>query len=443
MVIFRRTFENINIKMFFALLFFGLLPTIYNTVRIYWLGQIPDTWAFSIAAQMQWINLLYEILQESFILPLFFFVGAVIFQKEKLINRLKTGMLFSFSIYLLLTIIILSAARPLATAMATNNKVIDQTVTYVRLESIANIINIMFRFILVSLITMKKTKNIYIPLVLQLFLIIILDIFFVSNLSVSLNLGINGVAFTNIIVSSILLIVGFILLYVEKINIWKYSKLDFKWFKKFIPISALSGLETLVRNLFFMFMVIKMVNMVGSAGDFWVTNNFIWGWLLLPIIQLGELIKAEIGINKDNAIKKNTLGYFIIVTAIVLIWFITIPGWDLFLKHVMGLSNHKIVLHLALISIAFYVTFAYNNVIDSIFYGLGKTNYMLFQSLFVNITFYGLMFILYKTNIWIPTLDTIALMFAGGTAIDSILTYVMFCWVLRKRKINIFAILKK
>ncbi|QKT05253.1 hypothetical protein [Mycoplasma sp. OR1901] len=53
----------------------------------------------------------------------------------------------------------------------------------------------------------------------------------------------------------------------------------------------------------------------------------------------------------------------------------------------MGLSNHKIVFHLTLISIGFYITFAYNNVIDSIFYGLEKTNYMLFQSLFVNITF--------------------------------------------------------
>ncbi|MCU4706536.1 hypothetical protein [Mycoplasma sp. CSL7503-lung] len=218
MVIHKKIFQGINLRMFLALLFFGFLPTIYNTIRIYWLGQVPNVWTFSIAAQMQWVQLLYEILQESFILPLFFFVGAVISQKEKLINRLKTGMLFTFSIYLLLTFIVIGAARPLTIAMAQNESIIDQTVAYVRLESIASIINIMFRFILVSLITIKKDKNIYIPLFLQLFLIIILDIFFISNLSISLQLGVNGVAITNIIVSSVLLIVSFILLHYEKIR---------------------------------------------------------------------------------------------------------------------------------------------------------------------------------------------------------------------------------
>ncbi|MCU4706905.1 hypothetical protein [Mycoplasma sp. CSL7503-lung] len=210
-----------------------------------------------------------------------------------------------------------------------------------------------------------------------------------------------------------------------------------------MPISGLSGLETLVRNLFFMFMVVKMVNMVGSAGDFWTANSFIWGWLLLPILQLGELIKAEVGTNKEEAIKNNTFGYFVVVSLVILIWFLTIPGWDPFLKNVMGLKNHKIIYHLALISLGFYITFAYNNIIDSIFYGFGKTNYMLFQSLFVNITFFGIMFILYKTNVWIPSLESITLMFGGGIAVDSLLTFGMFYWFLKKRKMSISNLIKK
>ncbi|WP_256368453.1 hypothetical protein [Mycoplasma sp. OR1901] len=39
-------------------------------------------------------------------------------------------------------------------------------------------------------------------------------------------------------------------------------------------------------------------------------------------------------------------------------------------------------------------------------------------------------------------LDSIALMFAGGTAVDSVLTYGMFYWVLKKRNINILEIVK-
>ncbi|MBU4689573.1 hypothetical protein KQ873_00765 [Mycoplasma zalophidermidis] len=443
MINIKNIFKKIDMRMFMALLFFGALPTVYTTIRIYWIGQIPDTWSFSIASQMQWVGLLYEVLQESFILPLFFFVGGVIANKKELENRLRTGIIFAFSIYLILTIVIISAAKSLTILMSNSPSIIDKAVYYIRLESISSIINIMFKFILVALITIKKDKNIYIPLILQLILTIILDIFFVSNLSVSLKLGVNGIAISNIIVSSAMLIISLVLLEIEKINIWTLEKMDFRWFKRFLPISAISGLETLIRNLFFMFMIVKMINMVGEQGTFWVTNNFIWGWLLLPVLQLAEVVKAEVGIGKNKTIKENTLGYFAIVTIIVMIWLITIPLWKPFLKNVMGLDTYNVVYKLALISLFFYITFAFNAIIDGIFYGLGRTDYMLYQSIAVNCSFFVIMFILYKTGVWTPTLYSITLMFAGGISIDSILTYIIFAVTLKKNKINIFKILKK
>ena len=66
---------------------------------------------------------------------------------------------------------------------------------------------------------------------------------------------------------------------------------------------GISGLESLVRNLAFMLMIVRMVNVVGEQGTFWVANNFIWGWLLLPVLQLGELIKADVGEEHYEAVK--------------------------------------------------------------------------------------------------------------------------------------------
>ena len=63
--------KNINYKLFFALLVMGLCPTIYTTLRVFWLGQLPNEYAYSIAGQLTWINLLYEIIDEAIILPLF------------------------------------------------------------------------------------------------------------------------------------------------------------------------------------------------------------------------------------------------------------------------------------------------------------------------------------------------------------------------------------
>lgn len=113
---------------------------------------------------------------------------------------------------------------------------------------------------------------------------------------------------------------------------------------------------------------------------------------------------------------------------------VTIPFWKPFLQYVMNISNYEQVFTIVLISLCFYVLFAFNNIIDSIFYGIGRTDYMLYQSLATNMIFYTLMFVLYSQGIYQPTLIKIALMFAMGMALDSILTFGIFIWILKKNK---------
>lgn len=428
--------KRINYRMFTALLLFGLIPTLYTTFRIFLIGQLPGEWGFSIAGQLQWVNLLYEILQEGLILPLFFFIGAVVFQKDELLNRIKTGLIFTFIVYTFLSLFIYIFARPLVIFMAQNQAIIDETITYIRLETTAMLFSTMVRFMMVVLVTIKKDKNVYFVLIAQLFLTIIFDVFFVSTLSVSLNLGVNGIAITNIVVNGLLLVVSFYLLYKNGLFIFNKIPLDFTWFKDLFKKGGISGLESLVRNLAFMLMIVRMVNVVGEQGTFWVANNFIWGWLLLPVMQLGELIKADCGEESYDAVKKKSLGYFGLTSIFIIFWLLTLPLWKPFMRNVLQISNYQDVYFVVIISVGFYVLFAFNNVIDSIFYGLGKTNYMLFQSIVINTVFYGTVFILYQVNVFEPSLNLIALMFAFGTALDSILTMFMYRWMLKKYNIN-------
>ena len=79
--------SRINYKLFAALLVLGLAPTIYTTVRVFFLGQLPGEWSFSIAGQLSWVNLLYEIMNEAIILPLFYFIGKVKDDSDKFSNR--------------------------------------------------------------------------------------------------------------------------------------------------------------------------------------------------------------------------------------------------------------------------------------------------------------------------------------------------------------------
>lgn len=66
----KTSLNNINHKLFLALLVLGLCPTIYTTVRVFFLGQLPGDWSFSIAGQLSWVNLLYEVISEAIILLL-------------------------------------------------------------------------------------------------------------------------------------------------------------------------------------------------------------------------------------------------------------------------------------------------------------------------------------------------------------------------------------
>ena len=64
-------------------------------------------------------------------------------------------------------------------------------------------------------------------------------------------------------------------------------------------------------------------------------------------------------------------------------------------------------------------------------------NYMLFESVVTNIVYYGCAFILFITNMWIPTLIGIALLFGIGNAFDSVVSFVAYRYLLKKEKINI------
>ena len=435
-VLMRRLLKGFNYRLYIALLVLGFIPTIYTTVRVFFLGQLPGEWAFSIAGQLSWVNLFYEILNESIILPLFYFVGKVKADKEAFSNRVRTGLLLSFGLYALLSVIIITLTEPMLKYMAVDQSIVVASAKYIRIESVANVLALLMQFILVILVTIDKSRYLYFITGARLVLCLIVDTFLVSSLPISANLGVNGIGYSNIIVNVFLLLVAFGLLAREQIYIWPNNKLDFIWLKELARVGGVSGLESLVRNVAYMVMISRMVNVVGEQGTYWVANNFIWGWLLLPVIQLGELIKQEIAEDKRN-IHRNSRSYFGITGLIVLLWFMSVPMWKPFMVSVLEVGEAEKVFGLVLILIGFYVFYAFQNVFDATFYGLGKTKYMLFESIVTNFIYYGIAFVLYVMNVWSPSLIGIALLFGFGNVFDSVVSFGAYVYMLKKEKIRI------
>jgi hypothetical protein len=87
------------------------LPQFYRSYSIYLIGNaIPDTNALATVAQYQFVDLLLEVVQETFVLAIFFFVGKGLQSREGpgapirtalttilLVSIVLAAVLFSFS----------------------------------------------------------------------------------------------------------------------------------------------------------------------------------------------------------------------------------------------------------------------------------------------------------------------------------------------------------
>ena len=423
--------KTFNWKFYISLLIMGLCSVIYTTVRTFFLGQMPDEWAYSIAGQLSWISLLYEIIDEAIILPLFFFMGEAYKNKSEFSNRIKTGMLISLGVYTVCSVLLLVFLKPLLTLMATDSNIVDASASYIRIEAVANIFGILYNFISVALITIGKEKYVYILTVGKLLLNLIFDVFLISPLPISLKLSVNGIGYANIITNVILTIIAIVLITKEGYDIINRNKLSFSWMRNFFKVGAISGLESFVRNMAYIIMVSRMVNIVGEQGTYWVANNFIWGWLLLPVTQLGTLIKQEVSKDKE-LINKNIKSYFTLTGVIILVWLILIPLYKPFMQNVLGFDQVNKLFELVIISLGFYAVYAVQNIFDAIFYGRGKTGYMLFESVVTNVIYYGGCFLLYKTGLWEPSLIGIAIMFGIGNVFDALVSWIAYKFFERK-----------
>ena len=371
-----------------------------------------------------WLGIIYEVLQEAIIAPMFFFIGKINNNdKSNLINKIRTSILIILIIYLIMALLINVFPNNLVSAMRQNETLINQTATYIKLESFANIFIIIFQFFIIINVALGNYKEIFIVSILKTAITVIFDFIFISQYPISINIGVNGIAYNNISSNFISIIILIVLLNKNEYNIFsKEIKFSFLYNINIGKINIVSGFESFYRNFIFSFMILRMVNIVGEQGNYWIANNFFWAWLLIPSLQLGEMIKSNFSKDKNLSLKP----YILLNTVFIIIWIIFIPLYKYFIKYAMNIQNYKQILFLIVIILPFYIIFTYGNIITNIFYGIGKPQYILLQSFIVNTLFYGIFFILYLNNIFKPTLINIALMFGGSMAFGSMINYVIY-----------------
>ncbi|ACN84884.1 MATE family Na+-driven efflux transporter [Brachyspira hyodysenteriae] len=425
--------KQINFRLFIVLMIQALMPSIYSTFRIYLLDSYPSASGINIASQQMWLGIIYEVFEEAIIAPLFFFFGKI---KDKnsdeekyiFINKVRSSILIITFIYIVMAFIINVFAGNLVTVMKQQTELYLQTTTYIRLESLANIAVVLFHLVIIVHTALENYKSIFVITTIKMFLTIILDIVFVSQYSISLNLGVNGIAYNNIISNLISVIIALVLLNKSGYNIFDKIKLQFLWNKKVSSLNVISGLESFYRNLIYSIVLVRMINIVGEQGNYWVANSFYWAWLLIPINQIGTLVRTDLSKDHNRSLKP----YVLLTTICVLIWIALIPTYKYFMKYIMNAQNLESVMSLIMILFPFYIFYAYYNIISNLLYAIGQIKYMLLQSFIVNTFFNIPYFILYLKGVYEITLLNITLRFGLAILISTVIIYIIYFAKIRK-----------
>ena len=106
-------------------------------------------------------------------------------------------------------------------------------------------------------------------------------------------------------------------------------------------------------------------------------------------------------------------GYFVLTLIILILWVLTIPGWNMFFRLVFRVEDPQENVRLTLILLPFYVFFMLGHLLTSVLYGLGYTNYIALKSVVGNILI-SATWALTLVNILPVTLLSVSLLFGGG-----------------------------
>ncbi len=405
------------INLFCSLMLLSFIPFLYTLVRTNLIAAIPSTDGLGIAGHIEWFDLINETIQAFLIVPLYALLNKCTEDIGKLKERIFQTFLIVNVIYMVFSVITLIYCSHIVSTMVPGH--IGEVTVYLRLETIGFIIGNIVSFVNVLFVVLEKPLYIYAMVILKTIFTIIGDLFLIPQF------GVNGVAYSNIAVNTVCVVICLIAVCRENLIAVSFQ-FDKVFLKEYMFIGLFSGFQILLDNLIYAAVVCKMVNEVEEQGSYWVANNIIWGLMLIPISALAEIIKKDC---RGKLSLKKLRNYNLVIIVAFLAWLCFIPMLNPFLKNVMGIENLKVVKHILITLIPFYLAYSYTVLFDNILIGYGKTQYCFIISAIVNLIYYPIVYRLMLKGVFTPNITFICMMFGFGMVIHlgcSILCFIVY-----------------
>ena len=414
----------------FILLFLGL-PNIYQLYRVRLIGnELPDTGSLAIVSQWQFVGLAVEVFQEATVLAIFFFLGSQIRSAATVqLDRAKSVLAFIFIASLVFSIGIFLFRDAFITLIGTSEAIKDQTSAFLGVSLFSIPFTLLAAAIIVLFEALGLRRLVLVMAFVNVALRFALDSLFFGGHSFSLDAGVVGVGWSTLLASVGFLAVGLLLLFRTKElpRGFLTSRPTLGSMKDYLRVGLGSGMDSLVRNIAYFFMIVRLVNTIGDTeiGGYYVAIQILWSFMLVPVLALGDSAKALVANASGDVRKVRSLWYtsMLITAGMVVVWIGLVPAFPSFAG---ALADNEETVRWAVTAFGIlfvpYVLFAFNTVTDSVFYGIGKTKYLAYQSLLTNGTVYLAAFLLYAVGAWSPSFEDVMVLFSLGILVDSLLT---------------------
>ena len=388
-----------DIKIFFALCLWMLMPSVYLLVRMNIVSV--NNIDINILGQMEWFDLIDEIITTAFITPLYYLL------KSKDPKKNGFSFILSFGVYFLFTVIISLYIGNISAFMNA-----EYAKEYLLMQSISMLIAFIGVFVNLLFIIYEKYNFIVWFTVIKLLLLSLFDYMLIPAFKDL------GASYSEIIVNTVIAILSVIVILKKKYI--SFAVCDKEFLCSWTKIGSFSALQIFLDNFIYAFIVCRMVNAVFESGNYWVANNFIWGWLLVPITCLAQIIQK-------NSLKGVTFcNVWKYVCMIIFVWAITIPLWRVFIHNIMRISNDKDILNILYILVPYYVCYVIAAMIDAWFVSKGKTIYLFINSVIVNIVYYGIMYGLFKMGTFVLNIHFIIHLFGMGMLVHMFISILLY-----------------
>ena len=414
----------------FILLFLGL-PNIYQLYRIYLVGnELPDPGSLAIVSQWQFVGLVVEIFQEATVLAIFFFLGSQIRSSAAIqLDRTKSVFAFIFLASLAFSAGVFAFRDAFIALIGASPEIAEQTRAFLGISIFSIPFTLLAAAIVVLFEALGMRALVFAMAIVNVALRFTLDSLFFGGYGFSLEADVVGVGWSTLLASVGLFVIGFaLMLRTKRVRMSELAaRPSFADMREYLRVGLGSGADSLIRNVAYFFMIIRIVNTIGSEeiGGYYIAVHILWSFMLVPILAFADSAKALVAnaagdLPRIRALWRSSM---IITAAMILAWVALVPMFPGFARLLTDDSS-TVNWAVTAFGILFvpYVLFAFNTVMDSVFYGTGQTKYLAYQSIITNGTVYLAAFLLYASGVWDVTFEGVMTLFALGILIDSFLT---------------------